>query len=87
MSTLALNKLLEYILSLSLTNKNKDWLAERIIMSKCADADEQKDLSVEEQFTQQMLNRFSGVWQGDECADDIIAAINEGKGIKDPLSI
>lgn len=34
MSTLALNKLLEYILSLGLSNRNKDWLAERIIESK-----------------------------------------------------
>jgi len=34
MSTLALNKLLEYILSLSLSNKNKDWLAGKIIESK-----------------------------------------------------
>lgn len=34
MSTLALNKLLEYILSLSLSNSNKGWLAEKIIMSK-----------------------------------------------------
>lgn len=33
-STLALNKLLEYILSLSLTNNNKDWLAGKIIESK-----------------------------------------------------
>jgi len=34
MSTFALNKLLEYILSLSLSNKNKDWLAAKIIESK-----------------------------------------------------
>jgi len=34
MSTLALNKLLEYILSLELSNKNKDWLAGKIIESK-----------------------------------------------------
>lgn len=34
MSTLALNKQLEYILSLSLSNSNKGWLAEKIIMSK-----------------------------------------------------
>jgi len=34
MSTLALNKLLEYILSLGLSNKNKDWLASKIVESK-----------------------------------------------------
>jgi len=34
MSTVSLNKLLEYILSLSLSNKNKDWLAGKIIESK-----------------------------------------------------
>jgi len=34
MSTLALNKLLEYILSLGLSNRNKDWLAGKIIESK-----------------------------------------------------
>lgn len=34
MNTLALNKLLEYILALSLSDKNKDWLAEKIIESK-----------------------------------------------------
>ncbi len=36
MSTLALNKLLEYILSLSLSDKNKDWLAGKILESKKA---------------------------------------------------
>ena len=69
MSSLALNKLLEYILSLSLSNKNKDWLAEKIIMSKTVETAEVKSLSAEEQFTQQMLNRFSGAWHGKERVD------------------
>jgi len=34
MSTLALNKLLDYILSLELSNRHKDWLAGKIIESK-----------------------------------------------------
>lgn len=34
MSTIALNNLLNYILSQSLSDKNKDWLAEKIIESK-----------------------------------------------------
>lgn len=87
MSTLALNKLLEYILSLSLTNNNKDWLAEKIIMSKTAETQNQVKQSAEEQFTQQMLSRFSGAWHGEESADEIIATINESKGIRDPLSL
>lgn len=34
MNTFALNKLLKYILSLSLSDKNKDWLAGKILASK-----------------------------------------------------
>lgn len=87
MSTVALNKLLEYILSLSLSNKNKDWLAEKIIMSKTDETAEVKSLSAEEKFTQQMLNRFSGAWHGKESTEEIIAAIKENKGVRgsDPL--
>lgn len=87
MSTLALNKLLEYILSLSLSNSNKDWLAEKIIMSKTDEEIEQKTLSEEEKYTQQMLNRFAGAWHGEESAEEIIAKINEGKSIREPLSL
>ncbi len=87
MSTFALNKLLEYILSLSLSNKNKDWLAERIIMSKTDEAMDAKTLSAEDKFTQQMLCRFSGAWHGEESADEIIATINESKSIREPLSL
>lgn len=87
MSTLALNKLLEYILSLSLTNKNKDWLAEKIIMSKTDETVDLKTLSAEEKFTQQMLSRFSGVWHGKESAEEIISTINEGKSIREPLTL
>lgn len=87
MSTLALNKLLEYILSLSLTNKNKDWLAEKIIMSKTDETMDLKALSAEDKFTQQMLSRFSGAWHGEESAEEIIATINEGKSIRQPLSL
>ena len=87
MSTFALNKLLEYILSLSLSNKNKDWLAEKIIMSKTDETMEAKTLSAEDKFTQQMLSRFSGAWHGEESADEIIATINESKSIREPLSL
>lgn len=49
MSTLALNKLLEYILSLSLSNSNKGWLAEKIIMSKTEETFQEMVFSISNQ--------------------------------------
>lgn len=71
MSTLALNKLLEYILSLSLTNKNKDWLAEKIIMSKSA--------SDEEAEKEARLYSLFGLWNDDKEMDSFENAIKEGR--------
>lgn len=42
--------------------------------------------TAEDQFTQQMLNRFSGAWHGEESADEIIAKINESKDVREPLT-
>lgn len=70
MSTLALNKLLEYILSLSMTNKNKDWLAAKIIESKTLAPEENRE-------REERLYSMFGAWNNDEEMDDFEAAIRE----------
>lgn len=71
MSTLALNKLLEYILSLSLTNNNKDWLAGKIIESKAHVEDElERD---------ERLYSMFGAWKDDEDMDRFEEVIREGR--------
>jgi len=62
MNTLALTKLLEYILSLSLTNKNKDWLAEKLIESKTRATDESE--------REKRLYSMFGAWKDDEEMDN-----------------
>lgn len=71
MSTLALNKLLDYILSLSLSNSNKDWLAEKIIMSKTD--------SVGETEKEARLYSMFGAWSDDKEMDAFEKAIKEGR--------
>jgi len=73
MSTFALNKLLEYILTLSLSDKNKDWLAEKIIESKKTRSDEAK--------REDKLYAMFGAWADDADIDNIEKAINEGRTI------
>lgn len=71
MSTLALNKLLEYILSLSLTNSNKDWLAGKIIESKIHESKESERES--------RLYSLFGAWNDDEEMDAFEKNIKEGR--------
>lgn len=71
MSTLALNELLEYILSLSLTNKNKDWLAERILMSKTAADSEKKQ--------EERLYSLFGAWNNEKEMDRFEESIKNGR--------
>lgn len=71
MSTLALNKLLEYILSLSLTNSNKDWLAGKIIESKAHVEDEHE--------RDERLYSMFGAWKDDEEMDRFEEVIREGR--------
>jgi len=71
MSTLALTKLLEYILSLSLTNKNKDWLAEKLIESKTRATDESE--------REKRLYSMFGAWNDDEDMDNFESVIKEGR--------
>lgn len=71
MSTLALNKLLEYILSLSLTNSNKDWLADKIIESKTNES------TVSEREAK--LYSLFGAWSDDKEMDSFEEAIRDGR--------
>jgi len=71
MSSLALNKLLEYILSLSLTNSNKDWLAEKIIESKTH--------SPEETEREKRLYSMFGAWKGDSSMDNVEEILKDAR--------
>ena len=71
MSTLALNKLLEYILSLSLSNSNKDWLAEKIIKSKTTTVDETEK--------EARLYSMFGAWNDEKEMDSFEKTIKEGR--------
>lgn len=71
MSTIALNKLLEYILSLSLSDKNKDWLAEKI--------KESKKSKKSEKSREEKLYSMYGAWANDESINEIEKSIHEGR--------
>lgn len=72
MSTIALNKLWEYIQLLSLSNENKDWLVGKIIESKsdCTDTDAIREKKLYSMF---------GAWADDPDIDNIESAIREGR--------
>lgn len=75
MSTLALNKLLEYILSLSLSDKNKDWLAGKIIESKATK--DTKGISASSLY---------GTWKPtDYSCEDMIDDIKSCRSFKDNI--
>ena len=72
MSTLALNKLWEYIQVLALSNQNKDWLAQKLIESKSKEEDAIKE-------KEEKLYSLFGAWADDAEMDAIEEAIKEGR--------
>lgn len=72
MSTLALNKLWEYIQVLALSNQNKDWLAQKLIDSKSKEEDAIKE-------KEEKLYSLFGAWADDADMDAIEEAIKEGR--------
>lgn len=72
MSTLALNKLWEYIQVLALSNQNKDWLAQKLIESKCKEEDATKE-------REEKLYSLFGAWADDVEMDAIEESIKEGR--------
>lgn len=47
--------------------------------------DEREEMS-DEEYTEEMLNRFFGKWEGDETADEIMAIIKENSTSREPIS-
>lgn len=72
MSTLALNKLWEYIQVLALSNQNKQWLAQKLIESQTKEND-----SVNEK--EEKLYSMFGAWSDDSDMDIIEEAIKKGR--------
>ena len=70
MSTIALNNLWHYIQSLSLSNSNKDWLADKLIKSKSA-------TMTDETQREELLYSMFGAWADDPEADVIEDAIKK----------
>ena len=71
MSTIALKNLWSYIESMGLSNRNKDWLAGKIIESKTR--------SVEEDM--HIFDCFDGNWGGDKDSHEIADELyNNRKG-------
>lgn len=69
MGTIALHKLFDYILSLSLTDTNKDWLASKIIESK----------SISSKENDEELFSMFGAWSNDSEIDIMEKSIKEGR--------
>lgn len=50
------------------------------------DVEESSDLKLSKGSTDAFLAKYSGVWKGEETAEEIISKINEGHNCKNPIS-
>ncbi|MCE2617693.1 hypothetical protein [Phocaeicola oris] len=48
--------------------------------------EEEREEMSDEAYTEEMLNRFFGKWEGDETADEIMAVIKENSTSSEPIS-
>ena len=77
MTAIALNNLWTYLQSLSLTNNNKDWLAERLIEPRILSCKEQQAQFVSDSFRRGLAEAKSDIPM--QSLDSIISDIEEGK--------